>query len=72
MKGIWAVAAYLTSWGWANLELRWCLNWALNGEESGDGVEQGNPQSLQKQQKRSVWGAGRIIGFNRKLHILSL
>lgn len=28
--------------------------------------------SFQKQQKGSVWGAGRIIGFNRMLHILPL
>lgn len=53
MKAIWAGAAYLTSWGWVNLGVRWCLNWALNGEQSGDGVEQGNPQSPE-QQKGSV------------------
>lgn len=35
------------------------MNLALNGKESGNGAEQGSPQSLQKQQRGSVWGAGK-------------
>lgn len=63
MKGTWTGGAHSASWGWTDLKLRWSSNWALSGEESGDAVAQGSPQSLQKQQKVVF---GMLVGEQRK------
>ena len=45
VKGMWARVTYPTSRGWASLWLRWFLNWALNDEESGHGVQPASPRA---------------------------
>lgn len=62
---------YSASWGWANLELRWSLNWALNSKESGNG----EAPRVFRNSKEGVFGElegeQRIIGFTRISRTLS-